>query len=161
MLPRGLVGLGHDTLSTSQAELRRIFINLSAASTYPTLIHCTQGKDRTGLVILLLLLLLLLPPDADEEEDSSSAADRATCLAAIEHDYHLSEAALHAEMEERVREIREIGLADEFAGCPAGFTLEMKRHLDEEYGGVRGYLRAIGVGEEMQDQLRRLLLYVS
>jgi protein tyrosine/serine phosphatase len=160
MLPRGLVGLGHDTLSASQAELRRIFTHLSTASAYPTLIHCTQGKDRTGLVIVLLLLLLLLPPD-DAEEDASSTADRETRLAAIAHDYHLSEPALQAEMDERVREIRAIGLTDEFAGCSAGFTLEVKQYLDEEYGGVRGYLGAIGVGEEMQEQVRGLLLYVA
>jgi protein tyrosine/serine phosphatase len=161
LLPRGLVGLGHDTLSASQAELHRIFTHLSTASAYPTLIHCTQGKDRTGLVIVLLLLLLLLPPDDGEEEDASSTADRATRLTAIAHDYHLSEPALQAEMDERMREIRAIGLTDEFAGCPAGFTREVKQYLDEGYGGVRGYLGAIGVGEEMQEQVRGLLLYVA
>lgn len=33
-------------------------------SSYPTLVHCAHGKDRTGVIIMLLLLVCDAPHEA-------------------------------------------------------------------------------------------------
>lgn len=105
MAPRGLIGLGKDTIDHGMTEMHKIFTLLANPCNYPTLVHCTQGKDRTGLVILLILLLLEVPLDA------------------ISADYMASERELESEKQERMKEITEIGLGEEFAGCPAGMYI--------------------------------------
>lgn len=43
------------------AEIRDVMHHLIAADTAPHLIHCTSGKDRTGVLIALVLLALEVP----------------------------------------------------------------------------------------------------
>ena len=102
----------------------------STLSNYPILSHCTQGKDRTGLIIALILFLLEVPRDA------------------ISHDYVMSESELESERENRMKEIRSIGLSEDFADCPKDWIERMEGFLEEKYGGVRGYCRGIGFGDE-------------
>jgi hypothetical protein len=143
MKPRGLIGLAKDTLDCSVAEIREVFEILAEDATYPTIIHCTQGKDRTGLVMLMLLLLTDVVPLDD-----------------ISRDYVKSEAELIPELEERMEEIRSIGLDEEYAKCPPAFTEQIKEYLDTKYGGVEGYLLSIGVSKEKQEKIRNRLLLV-
>ena len=156
MLPRGLIGLGFDSIDHCGPEIAevcttlRIFLEYqsnqlqalraySTESNYPILIHCTQGKDRTGLVIALILFLLDVP------------------LKAISHDYCMSEGELLPEKESRMKEIRSIGLSEEFAGCPANWIEKMDEHLNEKYGGVRKYCRTIGFSENDEERLLEIL----
>jgi protein-tyrosine phosphatase len=111
------------------------FREFASANRYPILIHCTQGKDRTGLLVALILLLLDVPLDS------------------ITYDYCLSESELLPEQESRLREIKEIGLTEEFAKTPRNWIPELHRHLGWKYGGVRGYLSKIGVDGETQDRV--------
>lgn len=140
MAPRGLTGLGKDSLDHGTSELREIFSILAESSNDVTLIHCTQGKDRTGLVVILLLLLLNVP------------------LGAICADYNASEKGLESEMESRMDEIRRVGLGEEFASCPAGFVQEIAGHLQDYYGGVKEYLKRIGVDEMTQTKVKGNML---
>ncbi|KAL9112450.1 MAG: hypothetical protein Q9227_003292 [Pyrenula ochraceoflavens] len=139
MSPRGLTGLACDTLTHSTAEIRAVFDILSTASNYPILIHCTQGKDRTGLLVLLVLALL----DVDERS--------------ISYDYARSEKELLPELEERMREIKSIGLTEEFAGCPPDFVPKVMAFLRESYGGVEAYLSQLGFDEEAQQRVVKIL----
>ncbi|KAJ5834319.1 Tyrosine/serine-protein phosphatase IphP-type [Penicillium robsamsonii] len=141
MQPRGLTGLAQDTLDSSMNEMRSVFEILACEESYPTLVHCTQGKDRTGLVVLLMLLLVGgIPVDA------------------IVDDYSRSELELVSEFEERMEEIRAIGLGEDYTRCPPGFVAETTQYLESRYGGVRGYLERVGVGFEMQERIRRKFL---
>ncbi|PYI09021.1 tyrosine/serine protein phosphatase [Aspergillus sclerotiicarbonarius CBS 121057] len=169
MSPRGLIGLGIDTLDSSFGEMKTIFDLFSTPTTqnlddqdpsssppppsssssddnistpYPIIIHCTQGKDRTGLIILLLLLLV---------------AD-VVPIEAMTTDYVRSEGELVIEMEERMKEVRLLGLSEDYTKCPDGFTGRICEHLDKRYGGVEGYLGLIGVGREKVERIRRVLL---
>lgn len=101
--------------------------------------HCTQGKDRTGLVISLVLLLLKVPSKA------------------IAYDYRLSESELLPERESRLKEIHEIGLSDAFADCPEDWIEKMEGHLNDLYGGVREYCRKIGFAVEEEERLVGIL----
>ncbi|TPR01699.1 Major Facilitator Superfamily protein [Aspergillus niger] len=159
MSPRGLVGLGIDTLDSSYGEMKTLFDLFSSItssttdgndkesdefedSAYPVLIHCTQGKDRTGLIVLLLLLLVA---DVVPEE-------------AMREDYLRSEGELAIEMEERMKEVRLLGLSEDYTKCPRHFVETIRAHLEDRYGGVEGYLGTVGVGREQLEKIRRMLL---
>ncbi|KAJ5550660.1 hypothetical protein N7535_001395 [Penicillium sp. DV-2018c] len=140
MRPRGLTGLAQDTLESSMGEIRDVFEILACEESYPALVHCTQGKDRTGLVVLMVLLLVgTVPTDA------------------MVDDYTRSEGELVSEFEERMEEIRAIGLDEEYTRCPDGFVAKTVEFL-EKFGGVRGYLERIGIGLEMQERIRGKLV---
>ncbi|KAM0701104.1 hypothetical protein Q7P35_011465 [Cladosporium inversicolor] len=141
MSPRGLSGLALDTLTHSTAEIATLFTLLAKPSTYPVLVHCTLGKDRTGLVVLLVALLC----GASEE--------------GVVRDYERSGVELEGERVEREREVAKIGLAPRFAGVEEGWVVVVTAWLREEWGGVEGYLRkGCGVGEETIESVRRILV---
>ncbi|CAG8981563.1 hypothetical protein HYALB_00013681 [Hymenoscyphus albidus] len=131
--PRGLIGLGYDTLDFCGPEIADALRALSNPKTSPVLIHCTQGKDRTGIIIALALFLLKIPVEA------------------VSQDYLLSVEGLVSERGSRLVEIREIGLGEEFAGCPTGWVKAMKKHVDEKYEGIQGYVRSIGFKQVDED----------
>jgi protein-tyrosine phosphatase len=122
MSHRGLSGLAIDTLTHSTSEIASLITLLSKPTNYPVLVHCTQGKDRTGLVVLLVSLLC----GASEE--------------AVARDYARSDVELEPEREARVAEIGKIGLPASFAGCEEGWVGVVCTWLREEWGGVEGYL---------------------
>lgn len=141
MTARGLSGLAIDTLTHSTAEIAHVLTLLSDSGNYPVLVHCTQGKDRTGLVVLLVCLLC----GAGVED--------------IDRDYMLSGDELAPEREERVREIAKIGLPASFAGCEEGWVGVVGGWLEREWGGVEGYLeKGCGVEKETVEGVRSILM---
>ncbi|KND93551.1 Tyrosine-protein phosphatase [Tolypocladium ophioglossoides CBS 100239] len=143
LLPRGLVGLGTDTLDHSGAEVCAALSLYTSAQSIPVLLHCTRGKDRTGLVCALILMALNVP------------------LPAIEHDYCLTDAALlpEPERDERLAELRGIGLTDAWASTAEDMISGMEKHLAQKYGGLDAYLDTIGFGEADRAMLCEALLY--
>jgi protein tyrosine/serine phosphatase len=139
MLPRGLIGLGMDTLDCSGPEIKEVFDILADSTTWPVMVNCTQGKDRTGITILLLLLLCGVD------------------LNAINQDYVKSEEELEPEKAERMREIESIGLDESFATCPPDFCEKIVQHLESKYGGIDTYLSKIGVDANQAERVRHIL----
>jgi protein tyrosine/serine phosphatase len=41
-----------------KGEVKQVFDVLADDRNWPVLVHCTQGKDRTGLIVMLVLFLL-------------------------------------------------------------------------------------------------------
>lgn len=99
------------------------------------LLHCTQGKDRTGLICILTLLLLSAPIDA------------------IRHDYTSSWSGLAPIRKQLLVEIEEIGLDERYAMTPEELVHDVHVFLAERWGGVEGYLESIGVGEDVRGRL--------
>ncbi|KAI8965682.1 protein-tyrosine phosphatase-like protein [Daldinia sp. FL1419] len=139
MQPQGLIGLGIVTLSESGAEIAEALRTLTLPSSLPLLVHCTQGKDRTGLVVALTLMVLGVPN------------------AAITHDYVLSREGLAADQEQRMEEIKELGLTPEWGDVPDDFVERVGEYLDGRYGGVGGYLDSVGFGKEERGRLVEML----
>jgi protein-tyrosine phosphatase len=139
MAPRGLAGLAEDSLRFCQAEVKQVFDVLCRSEQWPVLVHCTQGKDRTGLIVLLVLTLLGV-----EEK-------------AIGEDYKLSQGELQRERAERLEEIRSIGLTDDFADCDEGWTGRVCGFVKAEFGSVEMYLKGCGVIAEQQETLKRII----
>jgi protein-tyrosine phosphatase len=104
------------------------------------MVHCTQGKDRTGLITLLMLLLCEVP-----------------CWA-VEKEYAISKTELEPYREERLKYLEMMGLNESFAGCPGEFVENIVKHLDEQYGGVAKYLAKIGVDTKAQGTIKRILV---
>lgn len=141
MSPRGLSGLALDTLTYSTAEIATLFTLLSKRESYPVLVHCTLGKDRTGLAVLLVALVCR----AGEE--------------GVRRDYERSGEELEEGREEREVEVGKIGLSAAFAGTEKGWVGVVCGWLESEWGGVEGYLeRACGVGAETIEGVRRVLM---
>lgn len=147
MLPRGLVGMGLDTLDHSGADIREAlnaFLEppsgtTSSGPSLPILVHCTQGKDRTGLIVALILMILGVP------------------LEAVSHDYLLTQQALVADRETRIAEIEEIGLTPDWGDCPPDFVARIHEHLVSRYGGVEAYLDSIEFGSDKRRRLVEVL----
>ncbi|KAI2608366.1 tyrosine/serine protein phosphatase [Hypoxylon fragiforme] len=136
MQPMGLLGMALVAIDESGAEVAEA-LRTTLPPSYPpaTLVHCTHGKDRTGIIIALILLALGVPTSA------------------IAYDYQLSQAGLDAERPLRVREYREIGLPDHWADTVPGFAAKLEKHLDDRYGGIVGYLDSIGFGADERQRL--------
>jgi protein-tyrosine phosphatase len=139
MQPRGLAGLAIDSIDVCQSEVKSVFQILADEAKYPILIHCTQGKDRTGLVVQLVLMLLSTPVDA------------------IDNDYMISSFELAPEKEEKLMEIHSIGLTDEFADCDPELVYIVDKHIRDKYGSVEQYLIEAGVSIQMQLKVKQIL----
>ncbi|KAF2280755.1 uncharacterized protein EI97DRAFT_428860 [Westerdykella ornata] len=136
----GLSGLATESLDVCTKEVRKFFEVLTDEQNLPVFVHCTQGKDRTGLVIMLVLFLLGVSEDA------------------ITYDYMLSGPALEPERQERLKEIASIGLSEHFASVPPDVVELVHRHIHARYGGIEAYLESVGVDIYMRNQVKRLLL---
>ena len=136
----GLDGLATNSLDVCTREVKQVFDVLAAEENWPVLIHCTQGKDRTGLVVMLVLFLLNVDPSI------------------VNKDYQLSESELVGEKEERMKEIQSIGLSERFAVCPPDVVETVRLHVEERYGGIEPYLGKVGVRKDQLDFIKKKLL---
>ena len=79
-------------------------------------------------------------------------------IPAIEHDYSLTDEALIPERNERLVEIHEIGLTDEWVDTAKDFIEKVEQHLNDKYSGLDNYLDQIGFGGEDRVKVRDALL---
>ncbi|KAJ7230443.1 protein-tyrosine phosphatase-like protein [Mycena pura] len=138
--PKGLPGLCKDTLRFCQAEIRQALEVFTDLKSYPVLVHCTQGKDRSGIVVMLILFVLGVPLDL------------------VKADYALSNEGLAPVREALIKEVEEIGMDANYTLAPEEVVDAVWNFLHEEYGGVDGYLDLIGFDEQKRWTLRKLLL---
>ncbi|KAK3354463.1 protein-tyrosine phosphatase-like protein [Neurospora tetraspora] len=133
------------------APYRTIFKHLaSSTSTTPSplLVHCSAGKDRTGLFIALLLSLLHLPPPVIAHEYSLTDLGLAHRKSAIVDHVMLDPAfdGDRAAAERHVSSRKESMLA----------TL---KYIDEEYGGVEKYVvEKLGVTRAEVERIREVMV---
>ncbi|PHH53137.1 hypothetical protein CFIMG_000744RA [Ceratocystis fimbriata CBS 114723] len=140
VVPLGLSRLTINGIGYSHPELAAAIRTLIRQPAVPVLVHCAQGKDRTGLVIALVLMLLDCP------------------RAAIEHDYHLSDKEITIERAETLAYLRQKGLTQDFARTVNGLIKELEEHLDVHYGGVSGFANKVGITDSEMEELKELLL---
>jgi protein-tyrosine phosphatase len=130
-------------LEQGRATIPRIFALLADPESYPAVVFCAAGKDRTGIVCALVLDQL--------------GVGRAEIAA----DYALSDAPAEA-LRLRVAEVR----GEEPDPVPAGIYRAPARAitdffdaLDQRFGSPAGYLEEIGVPlAEVRRSLRATLL---
>lgn len=114
-------------------------------SARPIVIHCTAGKDRTGIITALLLALLEVEHEAIVADYAATAANMGPII-------------------ERVRAAQvyqDNGLASApmwiFEADPQTMR-DFLAHLADEYGGAEAYVIAKGMDPDSVERLRRDLL---
>ncbi|KAJ3389422.1 hypothetical protein HDU84_008754 [Entophlyctis sp. JEL0112] len=115
-----------------KSELRHLFEILADAKAYPVLIHCSAGKDRTGLVVALLLRLAGVGDDD------------------ILDDYELSNKGLESMRTLIATETRRVGMSEELGECKREAMRKAMDWIDTNYGSVEVFLESIGVGRQTQ-----------
>lgn len=123
----------------------RMFELFAEASHHPIVIHCTAGKDRTGVSTAFLLSVL--------------GVERAL----IEADYLLTNRDVN----------RQVDFVEANVGLPEGIDRELMKHhagvpedamadfldgLEERWGGPLDYLRSIGITDAQMEKIRREFL---
>lgn len=128
--------------------LGQMFRQLVDEQGTPAIVHCTAGKDRTGVTCALLLSALGVPEDT------------------IVRDYSLTNHAydvIHAHVSTQSQGLQRLGLSVDdmqplLLADPA-ILREALRYLHERYGSVENYLRQrAGLDDEMITRLRAALL---
>ncbi|MBP6789895.1 MAG: tyrosine-protein phosphatase [Candidatus Promineofilum sp.] len=116
----------------------------------PLVIHCTAGKDRTGLAVALLLLTLGVPEET------------------VVADYTLSNHAfevLATRMRPEMARLYSLGFGEvqlrPFLLAEARTLRGALAYLRQRYGGVDAYLRRGGLTDEIVAALRRQLLWLE
>jgi protein-tyrosine phosphatase len=135
MLRNYLGYLGDHPANVAEAVRR-----LAAADAGPALVHCAAGKDRTGVLVALVL-------DAVGVERSVVVADYALSAENVEAMFRRWTTASGEEMP-----------ADLTPHKPRAEVMHsVLAHLDEEWGGAEGWLRANGLTETELTHLRTRL----
>lgn len=112
----------------------------------PTLVHCTVGKDRTGVTVALAL--------------SAVGADRDAVVA----DYALTASQLSEQRNRKVVQYLRANLPDArnaiqlATESPAPVMAALLEEIDERYGSAAEYLRGSGLTGAELDALRRTLV---
>lgn len=115
-------------------------------SDQPVLVHCTVGKDRTGVTVALTLAAAGVDVDA------------------VVADYARTEGLLPAQRSRRIVEwLRTIHpdavhLEDLATRSPAPVMRALLDGVAERYGSVPDYLRAHGLSDDELTELRRVLI---
>ncbi|KAF9263385.1 hypothetical protein L218DRAFT_999706 [Marasmius fiardii PR-910] len=148
--PKGMIGLNLDMLEFCQDEILQTLTILINPLSYPVLVHCTQGKDRSGIITMLVLFVLF----STEGDDTT----RSVKLDAIKHDYMLSSKGLLRIYQSMLTEVRGIGMTERYLEAPGAVADEVHQYLIDTYGGPEGYLDVIGFGEQKRELLRKILI---
>ncbi len=125
-----------------------ILRRLANADNLPAIIHCTAGKDRTGVAAMLILSLLGVPEDVILADYS---------LSNLYYDHFLQFGQL------AISSIAWMGVTAEdiqplFISHPDTLKATLA-HIHRKYGSVENYLRsAAGVNDEIQHKIKTNLL---
>ena len=143
--PRSLVDTYRLMLDERQEQIRTTLQLLVTPGGLPGMVHCTAGKDRTGVITALLLGLLGVPEET------------------IIEDYALSTTYLGAPF---LAEVQQRAIARGFTweqyaplvGSAPEYMQATLQHLHERYGGITAYIRGIGLSETQIATLQTALV---
>ena len=131
-------------LDLGGASLRSVLESMAAPGTFPTLVHCSVGKDRTGLVVALLLELAGVPRQHIVDDYGLTGQHAMELIAEI--------------YEANVRNGREPLQFARLMECRPEVMEETLEYLDTRYGGAESYMRGIGVSTDTIATLREALV---
>lgn len=124
---------------------RTAFELLADPASYPLLVHCVAGKDRTGVLTALTLSVLGVPRSVIEADYEVTNEEVSRLVAYVESKRGLPEGMTSED------------LATAYS-VPPGAMGAFLEGLDREHGGACGYLRSIGIGASQLERIRSNLL---
>ncbi|KAJ2823551.1 hypothetical protein GGI24_003650 [Coemansia furcata] len=131
LTPRGLAGSYEDYVDYCKEEFAAVMRIFADPCAYPILFHCQHGKDRTGIIAMLLLGIL----GVDEEVIAADYAQSQDNLAPVRKRMELLDMGA-------------VGLPPSFCDSPTFVMRNLLRHINYNYGSIRGYLRSAGLKEQ-------------
>jgi protein-tyrosine phosphatase len=124
-------------LQKTRSELREVLKVIATAAPGPLLFHCVAGKDRTGIIAALMLTIADVKPEF------------------IASDYAESAQMLREAYLKRYRDADPKDVLENLR-CPEQGVHNMLAYLESQ-GGIRVYLRSIGLNEIEIARLRARL----
>lgn len=137
------------TLGGAKRALRQVISLLAEGR--PVIAHCFAGKDRTGFTVATVLDIVGVDRDAIMADFLRSNAAIAPLRERI-----LESVRERSETDETIT-FAEARLTDEVLGVREEYLVAARRSIEENYGGLRGYLEAAGVADEDVVRLRAAL----
>ena len=145
VIPAARIAKSYTTwLDYRQAQFAEVLGKLADPGFGPAVYHCAGGKDRTGIISALLLGLAGVSRDVILDDYT---------LTSIFH-YRRSLMGGASAFEKPVLSASEY----EDRYCPRDGMARTLAHLDENYGGIEAYVRAIGLTEGQIESLRGMLI---
>lgn len=142
---RDLTSLYRGILDARGTQLAQAVKALCDPQRLPAVVHCTAGKDRTGLVAALLLAALGV-------DDEDVAADYARTAELLTSD----------DLDRMVQRARQAGISEQMMAIALDAPIDAMRsvlaHVRESHGGARGYLIAHGVSAHELDAIADALV---
>jgi protein-tyrosine phosphatase len=143
--PPPLAAVYRAMLDKGRTPLRQILVCLSDPACWPVLVHCTAGKDRTGLVTALLLGIAEVPDEA------------------IVADYALTSRFLSGALFEDARRDAEArgyrwATTPALLASPPVAMADTLTYLRTRYGGPTGYACSLGLRDRQIARIRAALL---
>jgi protein-tyrosine phosphatase len=144
-LPPELTAVYAHMIDRCGRAIARAIGQLCGDGTLPGLIHCTAGKDRTGLVVALILEILGVPDDV------------------IAADYALSSSHIDPDLAGAIERIRAVSGAGRWIdlgalGSPPQVIHGALARVRDQSGSVPGYLLDNGLSRRDIDVLRAALI---
>lgn len=141
---RGLAGMNTVLLERKDSMLRVLTLITQYLEDVPDgkiLVHCTAGKDRTGMTCMLLQFVAGF---SDEE---------------IVREYIISESEAKHIMARAIKNHRDSFIDPEImSGASKEGIVGALEHLRTSYGSVEGYLDEIGFDETWRERLKKALV---
>lgn len=102
--PMGVGKMYREFATYCQAEMLAALMVFTNPDNYPIEVHCTQGKDRTGIVSAFIMTIAGVSQDV------------------IVNDYTKTQKGLAPIYDAMLEEVRKSGLSEEFAQAPASVS---------------------------------------
>jgi protein-tyrosine phosphatase len=115
---------------------------LAEPEALPAIVHCTAGKDRTGLVVAFVLVLLGV-------DDDTVIADYSASASLLGHAFADRLAGVDAEALERLAPL---------LGSPPELISAVLAEIRDTHGDVERFLVHHGMSEDVPGRLRRALV---
>jgi protein-tyrosine phosphatase len=125
------------------AALTRAVQALCAPEALPAVVHCTAGKDRTGVVTALVLSSLGVADDT------------------VAEDFAATELFMTDEFVAVLTDVQAVSATSPLLGASSEVMLGLLDRIEQQWGGALAFLEAHGLQHDAHDRLRAQLVDYS